>query len=248
MKLNFSMVSETGLRRSNNEDAVLFYKPEKPWIEQSMGILAVVSDGMGGYARGEKASAMAVDVLKEFYYNSVGSPEDTLQKAAVEVNNAIAREGIASEQKMGATCTAMVILKDRLCLLHIGDSRGYLFQNGTLSQITTDHTVANEMAQSAKLRNSGQTMLFNPHALTKAMGMELIDSCQADVFSIKNTLEKGDRILLCSDGLFLHVKDHELEEILQQKIPLKDLTDKLVKMVMQRGANDNFSFILMQYE
>lgn len=248
MKLNYSMVSETGLRRSNNEDAVLFYKPEKPWIEQSMGILAVVSDGMGGYARGEKASAMAVDVLKDVYYNSVGSPEDTLKKAAVEVNNAIANEGIASEQKMGTTCTAMVAMKDRLYFLHIGDSRCYILHNGTLSQVTNDHTVANEMAQSAALRNSEQTMLFNPHALTKAMGMELIDTCQADVFSINNTLEKGDRILLCSDGLFLHVKDRELAEILLQKLPLKETTDKLVKTVMQRGANDNFSFILMQYE
>ncbi len=248
MKLNYSMVSETGLRRSNNEDAVLFYKPEKPWIEQSMGILAVVSDGMGGYARCEKASAMAVDILKDVYYKGVGSPGETLQKAGVEVNNTIAHEGIASEQKMGATCTAMVALKDRLYFLHIGDSRCYIFQNGTLSQVTDDHTVANEMAQSAALRNSEQTMLFNPHALTKAMGMELVDTCQADVFSIDNTLEKGDRIILCSDGLFLHVKDHELEEILQQKLLLKETTDKLVKIVMQRGAQDNFSFIMMQYE
>lgn len=248
MKLSYTTVSETGLRRSNNEDAVLFYKPEKPWVEQSMGTLAVVSDGMGGYARGEKASAMTIDVLKDFYYNGVGSPEDTLQKAAIEVNNSIAREGIESGQKMGATCTAMVILKDRLCLMHIGDSRAYLLQNGALSQVTTDHTAANEMAQSAGLRNSEQTMLFNPHALTKAMGIELTETCHADVFSISNTLQKGDRIFLCSDGVTLHIKDQGLEEILQQKLPLKEITDKLVKTIMQRGAHDNFSFILMQYE
>lgn len=248
MKLNYSMVSETGLRRSNNEDAVLFYKPEKPWIEQSMGTLAVVSDGMGGYARGEKASAMAVDVLKDVYYNGVGSPEEKLKKAAVEVNNAIANEGIASGKRMGTTCTAVVVLKDQFYFLHIGDSRCYFFQDGTLSQKTTDHTAANEMAQSASLRSSEQTMYFNPHALTKAMGMELIEICHADVFAVPNTLEKGDRILLCSDGLFLHVKDHELQDILQKNLPLKDTTDMLVKMVTQRGAQDNFSFIIMQYE
>jgi len=242
------MVSETGLRRSNNEDAVLFHKPEKPWTEQSMGILAVVSDGMGGYARGEKASAMATDILREEYYSGMGSPEERLKKAAVEVNNAIAREGIASGNRMGTTCTAIVVLKDKLYLLHIGDSRCYFYQSGMLRQITTDHTAANEMALSASLRSSDQTMFFNPHALTKAMGIELIDACHADVFSIPNTLDLGDRILLCSDGLFLHVKDHELQEVLQQKLPLKETSDKLVKMVMQRGAKDNFSFILMQYE
>lgn len=248
MKLIHAMVSETGLRRSNNEDAVLFYRPEKPWIEQSMGTLAAVSDGMGGYARGEKASSMAIDILQEVYYNGVGSPEETLQKAAVEVNNAIAKEGIASGHRMGTTCTAVAVLKDQLYFMHIGDSRCYFFQDGRLSQKTLDHTAANEMAQSSSLRSSEQTMYFNPHALTKAMGMELTDTCHADVFSIPNTLEKGDVILLCSDGLFLHVKDHELEGILQQKLTLKETTDKLVKMVVQRGAQDNFSFILMKYD
>ena len=248
MKLSYTTVSETGLRRSNNEDAVLFYTPEKPWIEQSMGTLAVVSDGMGGYARGEKASAMAIDILKEVYFNGVGSPDETLQKAAIEVNNAIAKEGIASGNRMGTTCTAVVVLEDKLYFLHIGDSRCYFFQNGFLKQMTTDHTAANEMALSGSLRSSEQTMFFNPHALTKAMGMELTDTCHADVFSVPNTLAQGDRILLCSDGLFLHVKNQELQEVLQRKLSLDETRDKLVKMVMQRGAKDNFSFILMQFE
>lgn len=248
MKLSYTTVSETGLRRSNNEDAVLFYTPEKPWIEQSMGTLAVVSDGMGGYERGEKASAMVVKILKDLYYKGVGAPDETLRQAALEVNNAIAREGNATAQRMGATCTAMVILKDQLYLLHIGDSRGYILQNGILKQITTDHTAANEMALSASLRNSENTMMFNPHALTKAMGIETTETCHADVFSIPNKLQKGDRIFLCSDGVTLHIKNQELEKILQQKTSVKETTDRLVKTIMQRGANDNFSFILMQFE
>lgn len=248
MKLSYNMVSETGLKRTNNEDAVLFYAPEKPWIEQSMGTLAVVSDGMGGYARGEKASAMVVELLKEAYFTGVGSPEDKLREAAVSVNNAIAEEGLASAQKMGATCTALVMLEDRCFLLHVGDSRCYFFQEGQLRQITSDHTAANELATSTALRNSEQTMLFNPHALTKAMGMGAITDCHGDVFGVPNDLEAGDRILLCSDGLYLHVKTDELQQILRKQLSLKETRDRLVKLVMQRGARDNFSFILIERE
>lgn len=248
MTLSYSIVSETGLQRSNNEDAVLFYEPVKPWIAQSMGVLAVVSDGMGGYSRGEKASAMAVELLKTKYFNTVGSPEETLKQAAIEVNNAIVQEAIASGTRMGTTCTAMVFLKDKLYFLHIGDSRCYLFQQNTLKQITTDHTAANEIARSASLRSSDQTMLYNPHALTKAMGIEPSDTCTADVFFTTNNLIKGDRILLCTDGLFLHIQNDELEAIFQQKLSLKETSDKLVKTVMQRGARDNFSFILIEQD
>lgn len=248
MKLNYTMVSETGLRRTNNEDAVAFIKPEKPWIEQSMGILAIVSDGMGGYERGEKASAMVVDILSKIYYKGVGPPAETLRQAAIQVNNAVALEGQTTAGKMGATCTALVLLKDELHFLHIGDSRGYFFKNGRLTQMTKDHTAANEMAESASLRNSERTLLFNPHALTKAMGVKFTSTCEADVFSVPNTLEKGDRILLCSDGLYLHIQNEELNEILQEKLPLKKTTDKLVKLILQRGAMDNFSFVLIEYE
>jgi protein phosphatase len=248
MTLSYSIVSETGLQRSNNEDAVLFYEPEKPWIAQSMGILAAVSDGMGGYSRGEKASSMAIELLKDTYFNSLGSPEELLTKAAIEANNAIANEAIASGTRMGTTCTALVILKDQLCFMHIGDSRCYLFEQGSLRQITNDHTAANELAASGALRSSDQTMLYNPHALTKAMGIEPAITCRADVFSMSNHLMKGDRILLCTDGLFLHIPTDELEAVFQQKLPLKETTDKLVRTVMQRGARDNFSFILIQQE
>lgn len=248
MNLVHSMASETGLRRTNNEDAVLFLKPSKPWLEQCLGTLAVVSDGMGGYERGEKASAMVVEVLSEDYFNGVGQPAEKLRSAAIKANNAVVKEAHSSSQRMGATCTALAILEDQLHFLHIGDSRGYILKNGELTQMTRDHTAANEMANSASMRHSEQTMLFNPHALTKAMGIEYSSTCQADVFSVKNNLEKGDRIILCSDGLFLHVKDEEMRDILQRKEALKEITDQLVKLVLQRGAMDNFSFILIEYE
>lgn len=248
MKLNYTMVSETGLRRTNNEDAVLFVKPEKPWIEQSLGILAVVSDGMGGYERGEKASAMVVDLLQKVYYKDVGPPEEKLRRAAINVNNAIAIEGFTSSIKMGATCTATVILDDQIVVLHIGDSRCYLFKNGALQQITQDHTAANEMARSESLNASERTLLFNPHALTKAMGIKFFNSCQADVFPVKNDLVAGDRILLCSDGVFLHIENDELNEILQERQPIKATSNKMVKLILQRGALDNFSFILIEVE
>lgn len=248
MNLSHLAVSETGLRRSNNEDAVLYVKPEKPWLAQSAGILAVVSDGMGGYERGEKASALVVDVLNKEYFRETGSPAQRLREAVIKANNAVAIEAKISSLKMGATCTAIVICQDQLHFAHIGDSRAYICSGGELKQYTTDHTAANEMAHSGMMRHSDQTMLFNPHALTKAMGLEFSNTCHADVFSVKNNLQKGDRILLCSDGLFLHVTDEELGLTLKQRKPLKEITDHLVKLVVKRGAFDNFSFIIIEVE
>ena len=248
MKLGYTIVSETGLQRSNNEDAVLFKKPGKPWLEQCLGTLAIVSDGMGGYQRGEKASAMVVNELSKQYFKGIGQPAEKLREAAIKANNEVALEGIASSQKMGATCTAVAILKDQLHFLHIGDSRAYLLQNGQLRQMTRDHTAANEMAVSGIRRNSEHTMYYNPHALTRAMGVEASKTCLADVFSLPNSLDPGDCIFLCSDGLYRHIKDQELQVLLEQRSSLKEASDRLVKLVLQRGASDNFSFILIEYE
>lgn len=246
MNLSHLTVSETGLRRTNNEDAVLFEKPEKPWLAQSLGTLAVVSDGMGGYQRGEKASALVVEVLRDEYFRGMGTPAEKLRDAAVKANNAVAIEAKISGLKMGATCTAAVICEDHIHFMHIGDSRAYILAGGELEQKTADHTAANEMAHSGVMRHSDQTMLFNPHALTKAMGVEFSADCRADVFSVRNDLQKGDRILLCSDGLYLHVNDDELGAALRQIKSLKEVTDHLVKLVMKRGALDNFSFIIIE--
>ena len=247
MNLSHISVSETGLKRSNNEDAVIFVEPDKPWLTQSMGVLAVVSDGMGGYERGEKASAMVVDVLNKSYYRELGQPQENLRKAAIEVNNAVAIESKISGQKMGATCTALVICDDQLHFLHIGDSRAYIYSGDELQQCTSDHTAANELAHSQAMRHSDQTMIFNPHALTKAMGMKFSHECQADVFSLKNNLQKGDRILLCSDGLYIHVNDEDLRMALEPKKSLKQVADQLVKWIMKRGALDNFTFLLIEF-
>lgn len=223
----------------------MFVKPDKPWLAQSLGVLAVVSDGMGGLDRGEKASALVIDTLSKAYYRGPGSPAEKLREATVEANNAVAIEAKISSKKMGATCTALVICEDLLHFAHIGDSRAYILKGQEFTRCTTDHTAANEMALSGGMRHSDQTMLFNPHALTKAMGTAFSNTCRADIFSVRNDLQKGDRILLCSDGLYLHVSDEEMGEALRQKKPLKAVTDGLVKLVLKRGALDNFSFIII---
>jgi protein phosphatase len=246
MHFSHITVSETGLRRSNNEDAALFVLPDRPWLARSMGVMAIVSDGMGGYERGEKASALVVDTVHKSYYRDVGEPLQKLRNAAIEANNAVAIEAKISSQKMGATCTALAICDDQLHFMHIGDSRAYIYSANALRQCTADHTAANEMAQASAMRHSEETMVFNPHALTKAMGMSFSNTCQADVFSKPNNLQVGDRILLCSDGLYLHVSDEELSEVMQHKKSIKEASDQLVKWVMKRGALDNFTFILAE--
>jgi serine/threonine protein phosphatase PrpC len=245
VKLNYTIVSETGMRRSNNEDAVLFVKPSKPWIEQSMGCLAIVADGMGGHAKGEKASLLAVDIISSTYYSKIAQPIQSLKMAALQANNTIADEGERHQKGMGTTCTAIAIMSDKLYLFHIGDSRCYLFKKGKLQQLTIDHTLENEPHGSNNLNDEGY-ILSNKHILTKSLGTEKRTECPAEVTLIEESFDIGDKLLLCTDGLYGHISEIEIQKTIENTKSLQEISKKWVKGVLQRGAHDNFSFILIE--
>lgn len=247
MNFDYVAVSETGLKRSNNEDTVGVYIPDKPWLAQSMGYLAIVSDGMGGYAQGERASSLIVQLLPEKYYHSVGNPLTSLRQAAIIANNAVAEESLTNGEKMGATCTAVAIIQHALYVLHIGDSRCYTLINKKLEQITTDHTVIGEMSANGHLISPEITRAFNPHALTRAMGMQMVTQMNADVFSLNPSLNQKDKLFLCTDGVYLHLTDDEIKSILLKGESLEQIKNEIVRKVMKRGARDNFSFIIIEF-
>lgn len=245
MNLDFAIVSETGMRRINNEDAVLFVKPPKPWIEQAMGCLAIVADGMGGHSRGERASYLATEIIAREYYKKISQPISALKKALIEANNAIAIEGAKEKKGMGTTCTSAVILDNKIYLTHIGDSRCYLYKKGKLTLMTQDHTLENEIFYDEAGTN-GNENLINRHVLTKSLGTETVDHCPADVFQLEETFENGDRLILCTDGLHGHISDYELQKNLEEEKSIKEISKKWVKTVLKRGAQDNFSFLIIE--
>lgn len=220
------------MQRLNNEDAARFHNPPKPWIKQAMGSLAIIADGMGGHPKGEKASKLATEIISDEYYKKVDPPEKALEKACIQANNVIASEGNAFNQHIGTTCTAMAITQKTLFLLHIGDSRAYLLSKKKLEQLTTDHTLSDN-------RHGGN------HILTRSLGINTVSKCPAEIIKINRSFSKGDRILLCTDGLYSHISFNEMEATLND-MTLAELEKQWVKWVLKRGAFDNFSFIVIE--
>lgn len=237
MELDYIIVNETGMLRTNNEDAVLFVVPKKPWIKQAMGNLAIVADGMGGHAKGEKASKLAVDIISDEYYKKIAPPEKALERACLKANNTIIEEGTKIDQNIGTTCTAVAITTKTLHILHIGDSRAYLLQKRKLNQLTTDHTLANQQPHSKSE--------FGTNILTRSLGTEFLKQCQTQIFKLDAALGKDDRIILCTDGLHNYISFEEMENTLNT-LSIEEICKQWVKWVLRRGAQDNFSFIIIQ--
>lgn len=231
MKYQWATASHTGLVRSNNEDNA--YPPS---AGTSAGpAVVMVADGMGGHVAGEVASRIAVETAADI----VG----TAGMRVVGANNAILghvadRPDLAG---MGTTLTLVELGDDGIGrFAHVGDSRGYLFRDGVLRQLTNDHTVAAEYIAAGTL--SPEEAMNHPqrNLITRALG--LTRNLLVDEF--EETLEAGDRILLCSDGLTLHVHDDAIAEELAAGTP-EEAAWELVESANAGGGHDNITVLIV---
>ena len=235
--------TDLGNIRTNNEDAVLFKKSEDG--QKGKGMMMLVADGMGGHLAGEVASNMAVESISEsyFHHSNGSNVSEALKQAFVRANRKILDSASFHEQYkgMGTTCTVLVLEGNKLFYAHAGDSRAYHFRNGILTQITTDHTYVQELVNNGSISLEDAETHPQRNILTNAMGTrpELkVDSAQFDT-----ELAAGDRLLVCSDGLYDYFNAKELEQILSGE-PLHNVADFLLSEAKRRGGHDNISFIL----
>jgi serine/threonine protein phosphatase PrpC len=230
--------------------------------------LAVVADGIGGAAAGERASALTVECIADFVRSSSGEDfPQILEGAMKEANRAVYEEAQREEHKrdMGSTAVAVIVHQDRFYLASVGDSRAYLVRNGEVIQLTTDHNFGEEMIRLGKLQP--REAMRNPHsaALVRSIGNEPEVQVDLGVYwnarepedgarSRQGTLLKpGDHLLLCSDGLIKErpdgrghfVETSEFNGILSRNPPLQ-AARTLVSKAMGRNANDNVSVIVLQ--
>lgn len=238
-------ITDTGCARDHNEDAVRFVRPAENHIRKKMGCLAIVADGMGGHASGEIASALAIDTISETYYEIVKDPIKALESASLKANNLIWQTA-ANDIKlkgMGTTCTAVAIIENQLNILHIGDSRAYLYKNGEVIQLSEDHTYVQELIKSGKITPDEARNHPDNNILTKSLGTANNRKC--DVFLSQYTLEPSDKLLLCSDGLYEYFSEEELSQYLSRQ-DLKEIAEELKEVVLEQGAHDNFSILLVE--
>ncbi|MCX5785817.1 MAG: Stp1/IreP family PP2C-type Ser/Thr phosphatase [Elusimicrobia bacterium] len=244
-KIKFAWQSDTGKLRKNNEDSAL--------VDQDLG-LAIVADGMGGHSSGEVASSMAVKVTRDKYdsmrrtnikpspFNEKFMLETNQLGFAVQMANSVIYEtGNSSPDNkgMGTTLTSALLNGNRLCTAHIGDSRLYIFRSGALQQITEDHSLVMEHVRKGLLTKEQAEKSPLQNILTRALGSQknpLIDL-------IETVVKDGDRLLLCTDGLFKAVSEEKTAEILKTNPDDRKACELLVETANMNGGPDNVTVI-----
>jgi serine/threonine protein phosphatase PrpC len=236
--------------REHNEDSACV---------DAEGMFFVVADGMGGHAAGEVASAMAVEEMQRALTAArpqiksfAESPSEEARKALVSLletsvqkaHQAVFERGGREIDKkgMGTTLDVVLIADGEAFVAHVGDSRTYLIRSGSVAQVTTDHTVAEVLVIEGKLTAEEarlsplRTILINAIGVSADVGVELAHI----------RLRRGDRLLVCSDGLHDYFpSDAELGDVLSESNGEAGL-EKVVNMAKERGGHDNITGILVE--
>jgi serine/threonine protein phosphatase PrpC len=237
-------VSDTGLRRTQNEDTLV--------LDHAEGVV-IVADGMGGRPGGEYASSLAAEVIQGHLSSpeeSVGEPGDRMAAAVSSANLKVWEASVAdpAREGMGTTVTALALDGDsaRWIIGHVGDSRGYVFRDGKLRRITRDHTVVQDLLESGAISPSSTADHPLSHLINRAVGTE--ETVKVDIF--QGDVLPGDIFLLCTDGLAGLMTDDELEDALQG-LAITELGEKsaeLVALAHERGAPDNVTLCFLAVE
>jgi protein phosphatase len=264
--------SHTGLVRPNNEDVYLvvhygrFWRTvatnlppgEAPERADTDGYGLLVADGVGGHAAGEVASRLAVAELVRYsleipdWILLPGETEDwtriveRAREAYDRMDSALRAEAEARPQLagMGTTMTIARNLGRDLILAHVGDSRAYLLRGGELRQLTKDHTLAQELADARGISPGDVVKHVFRHVLTRAVGGKVgWGGVDIDKFS----LEDGDQILLCSDGLTEMVTQAAIATILRDATTADEACRNLIDAALHNGGKDNVTVVLGRY-
>ena len=243
--------SDVGQQRTNNEDCFRIVQPLN---------LFVISDGMGGEAHGEVASAMAVEtVVKTCMGEETGTLAASAEtqpgwsdktrrlfNAAHLANKKIyeSAEANPQQQGMGATLTAAWINKEILSVVHVGDSRVYLLRSAVLQQLTSDHSLVAEQVRRGILTAAEAEHSELQSVLLRALGTQP----EIEVDAEEHTLFPGDILLLCSDGLTRMVTEQKIAATLQSEFDPGRAAEKLVAQANENGGADNVTTVVVHME
>jgi len=241
--------TDLGNVRTNNEDAASFFRIADEAILRNKGYLLIVADGMGGHLAGEVASKMAVDIISSEYYKKTNETdtERTLAKCFSAANKKIFELASANEQYrgMGTTCTALVIIGQRVYYAHAGDSRAYLYKNKLVTKITEDHTYVQQLVKNGDITAAEADVHPQRNILTNAMGTK--PDLRVDTGKCLAEFGQGDRLLLCSDGLYDYLDDSEIAAVLAFA-SIQDAADHFIAEAKRRGGLDNITVVLAECE
>ncbi len=225
--------TDIGCVREQNEDSLIVRAP-----------LFVVADGMGGHAAGEIASEIAVKTIEELAPDHADA--EALGAAVEQANRDIINAALAGQGRegMGTTCTAAILERNRLVLAQVGDSRAYLLHNGELTQLTRDHSLMANMIEAGQITPEEARFHPNRSVITRALGND--PDTIPDLYEIN--VEDGDRLMLCSDGLYSMIEDDEIAAVMQRVADPQRCATTLVNGAIAAGGLDNVTVIVADAE
>ncbi len=229
--LRYIARSDRGLVRSNNEDSV--YAGAR---------LLALADGMGGHAAGEVASQLVIQALRTLDDDDPGGDLlSKLERATGAGNEAIAAQVAQSPELegMGTTLTAILFAGNRIGLCHVGDSRGYLYRDGQLTQITRDDTFVQTLVEEGRI--TAEQAHTHPQ---RSLIMRALTGQEVEPTLTMREARAGDRYLLCSDGLSDVVTEETLADTLGSIADYRECADRLIELALRGGGPDNVTVVV----
>ncbi len=247
--LSYAIRSHRGRIRETNEDSFFIPSQEGP-------LIFAVADGMGGHAGGEVASSLAVRVLgkrveeisEDFHQLGQAQAEAFLRTTIQQANTEIvqAQEQQSELKGMGTTLTAAYIRGRDLLVAHVGDSQAHTFRNGRIIQLTEDHSLVMELLKNGEIDAEEVHNHPQRHMITRFLG---IADHPVVVDFYTSTIESGDYLLLCTDGLTTMLRPSEIGDVLfeREESDLEIIADALLSQANERGGSDNITFALIHF-
>jgi serine/threonine protein phosphatase PrpC len=236
--------TDVGQRRTDNQDTFIC---TTIWSDSS--VLLAVIDGVGGYAGGEQAAAIARESIERYMTKPNGDPLSMLREAVVFANNQI-NEQRQQEARLAQMCCVLTVAvanadTGKLYFVHVGDTRLYRYRQGVLEKLTHDHSLvgiredANELTEVEAMQHPRRNEIMREVGSTehRVDDPDFLESGETDFRS-------GDQLLLCSDGLTDMITQAQITSVLRQSAPLEKQAAELIKLANQQGGNDNITVVL----
>lgn len=256
--LTVAALSHAGRSGKNNEDryAVASFTTD----DGHPVVFAVVADGIGGHRAGEVAAELAVNYITQKVADSNGhQPLEVIESAIDSASEAIAARSASKDdqQGMGATCVCAWVMDDKLYTGYVGDSRIYLIRDGKIQRLTVDHSWVQEAIEKGIITPEEARNHPNVHVIRRHLGsVELpgvdfrlyLKSGESAEDAKKNQgtqFQRGDVLLLCTDGLTDMIWDDEILHVITTRSSLKSMAEDLVDKANERGGHDNITVVLL---
>lgn len=243
--------TDVGLRRKDNQDTFICQLLDSSkWALKNTALLAAI-DGVGGYAGGDKAAAIAKEYMEAYMGEPRGDIPTMLREAVVNANNQIYDER-KQDLRLSQMCCVLTVAiadadKQRLHFVHVGDTRLYRFRQGALVKLSNDHSLVGVREDAGELSEEEAMNHPRRNEILRDVGSERHQIDDLDFFEVGETdFRPDDLVLLCSDGLSDMLTRAQMTAVLNKKNPLATKVEELIQLANQQGGKDNITVVLAQ--